>query len=71
MVMDRSQIWSTRLNEQSEVFIHYFPHKELTIRTLQKWVEDPPTNRNLVLEYFKNEGKWVAKNFEREARITF
>ena len=69
MVMVRSQIWSTRLHEQSDVFIHYFPHKEPIIRTLQKWIEVPPTNRELVLKLFQSEGKWITENFEREARI--
>ncbi|PXW87493.1 nucleotidyltransferase family protein [Pseudogracilibacillus auburnensis] len=70
MVMVRSQIWSTRLHEQSDVFIHYFPHKEPIIHTLQKWIEEPPINRELVLDLFQNEGKWVTTNFEREAHIT-
>lgn len=70
MVMVRSQIWSTRLEEQSEVFINYFHHKEPIIRTLQSWIEDPPTNRELVLELFQREGKWVTENFEREARFS-
>ncbi|WP_129691945.1 nucleotidyltransferase domain-containing protein [Gottfriedia acidiceleris] len=69
MVMERSQIWTTRLHEQSEVFIHYFQHKEPIIHTLQKWIVDPPTNREIVLKLFKSEGKWVTSNFEREARI--
>ncbi|UYZ22502.1 nucleotidyltransferase domain-containing protein [Mesobacillus jeotgali] len=29
MVMVRSQIWTTRLHEQSEVFIHHFPEKKI------------------------------------------
>ncbi|MDR0140169.1 nucleotidyltransferase domain-containing protein [Metabacillus idriensis] len=70
MVMVRSQIWSTRLHEQSDVFIHYFPHKEPIIRTLLKWIEEPPTNRETVLDLFQSEGKWITANFECEARIT-
>ncbi|WP_221563353.1 nucleotidyltransferase family protein [Alkalihalobacillus sp. TS-13] len=70
MVMVRAQIWSTRLHEQSDVFIQYFPHKEPIIRTLQKWIEEPPLNLELVLDLFQSEGKWVTANFEREARIT-
>lgn len=70
MVMVRSQIWSTRLHEQSEVFIHYFQHKEPIIRTLLKWIEKPPSNREQVLELFGSEGKWVSANFEREACIS-
>lgn len=69
MVMVRSQIWSTRLHEQSEVFIHHFPDKEPIIRTLQKWIEEPPTNRESILDLFQSEGNWVIANFEREARI--
>ena len=70
MVMERSQIWTTRLHEQADVFLRYFPDKELTMRTLQKWIENPPTNREIALELFKNEGSWVAQNFVREARRT-
>ena len=70
MVMVRSQIWSTRLHEQSEVIIHYFHDKEPIIRTLQKWIEVPPTSREAVLELFKREGKWASDNFEREARVS-
>ncbi len=70
MVMERSQIWSTRLHEQSEVFIHYFQYKEPIIRTLEKWLEEPTTNRGAVLELFKREGKWASDNFEREARVS-
>ena len=69
MVMVRSQIWSTRLHEQSRVFIYYFPYKEPIIYTLQKWIEEPSTNRKIVLDLFRSEGDWVAKNFEHEAHI--
>lgn len=70
MVMVRSQIWSTRLQEQSEVFINYFHHKEPIILTLQRWIEEPPTNQESVIELFQREGKWVTENFESEARIS-
>lgn len=70
MVMARSQIWSTRLDEQCEVIINFFHHKEHIIRTLQRWQEEPPTNRESVLELFQREGKWVTDNFESEARIS-
>jgi tRNA nucleotidyltransferase (CCA-adding enzyme) len=69
MVMVRSQIWSTRLHEQSEIFIHHFPDKKTIVRTLQKWIEQPPTDRIIVLGFFKREGKWVSENFVREAHI--
>ncbi|KRE44289.1 nucleotidyltransferase family protein [Paenibacillus sp. Soil724D2] len=70
MVMVRSQIWSTRLHEQSEVFINHFHQKEPIIRTLQKWIEEPIANREPVLELLQSEGVWVTANFEREASIT-
>ncbi|GAB6930933.1 hypothetical protein JCM10914A_49160 [Paenibacillus sp. JCM 10914] len=69
MVMARSQIWTTRLHEQSDVFVQYFQDKEPVIRTLQKWVEQPPTNREQVFKLFISEGEWLTANFEREARI--
>ncbi|WP_164217059.1 nucleotidyltransferase domain-containing protein [Virgibacillus sp. YIM 98842] len=70
MVMARSQIWTTRLREQSEVFIQYFPDKEPTIRTLLKWIEEPPANREHIYQFFVSEGKWLTDNFNQEARIT-
>lgn len=71
MVMVRSQIWTTRLHEQSEVFIHHFPEKESTIRTLLYWIEEPPTDREAVYELFKSEGKWASTNFLNEAKIAY
>ncbi|NRF95553.1 hypothetical protein HQN89_32455 [Paenibacillus frigoriresistens] len=68
MVMVRSQIWSTRLHEQSDVFIQHFPHKEPVIRTLQQWLKELPTDRELILDLFQGEGKWIIANFDREAR---
>lgn len=50
MVMVRSQIWSTRLHEQSEVFLYYFPEKESIIRTLLNWIDEPPTDRETILD---------------------
>jgi predicted nucleotidyltransferase len=70
MVMARSQIWTTRLSEQSEVFVQYFPGKESMIRTLHKWIENPPASRKNVNQLFITEGEWLAANFQREARIT-
>ena len=66
MIMVRSQIWTTRLHQQAKIFIQHFPEKEPVIRTLQKWLEEPPTNRSLVLNIIQSEGKWITKNFERE-----
>lgn len=70
MVMARSQIWSTRLVEQSEIFLRYFPQKELIINTLHEWVEEPSASREQVLDLFRREGEWAASNFRREALIT-
>lgn len=69
MVMVRSQIWTTRLHEQSEVFIHHFPEKESIIRTLLDWIDEPPTNQEAVYELFKSEGDWASANFSNEAKI--
>jgi len=69
MVMVRAQIWTTRLPEQAEVFIHYFPKKEPIVRTLQTWIKEPPTNRETVFELFRLEGEWASAYFECEARI--
>lgn len=71
MVMVRSQIWTTRLHEQSEVFIHYFPEKESIIRTLLNWIDEPPTDREIVYELFRNEGDWASVNFLNEAKIPY
>lgn len=69
MVMVRSQIWSTRLGEQSEVFLHYFPEKESIIHTLLNWIDEPPTERQAVYEIVKIEGGWARQNFTNEASI--
>lgn len=68
MIMVRSQIWTTRLHEQSEVFTLYFPEKESTIRTLLHWIDEPPTDREIVYELFKTEGEWANENFLNEAK---
>ncbi|MCE7793799.1 nucleotidyltransferase domain-containing protein [Salipaludibacillus sp. CUR1] len=70
MVMVRSQIWSTRLHEQSEVFLHHFPDKKPIIQTLINWIDEPPANREAVYEFFKREGKWASANFIHEANIS-
>ena len=70
MVMARSHIWTTRLNEQAEVVLHYYPHKKSVIDTLFTWIEEPPTNRERVLALFQHEGEWASLNFEQEARVT-
>ncbi|WP_172370207.1 nucleotidyltransferase domain-containing protein [Sporosarcina jiandibaonis] len=70
MVMVRSQIWTTRLHEQSEVIIHHFPDKESIIRTLLNWIDEPTMDREAVYELFKSEGEWASANFAHEANIT-
>ncbi|MBU8595040.1 nucleotidyltransferase domain-containing protein [Shouchella clausii] len=70
MVMARSQVWTTKLDEQSDVFIQYFQDKEPIVRMLQKWIEEAPTSREHVLKLFMSEGTWLAAHFEREARMT-
>lgn len=69
MVMVRSQIWTTRLDEQSKVFLIYFPEKEPIIRTLLDWIDNPPKDQKVVIELFKNEGEWAGANFTNEAQI--
>lgn len=69
MVMVRFQIWTTRLHEQSEVFLHHFPEKEVIIRTLLQWIDEPPKDREAVYELFKFEGEWAGANFLNEAKI--
>ncbi|REE68717.1 nucleotidyltransferase-like protein [Paenibacillus taihuensis] len=69
MVMLRSQIWTTRLHEQADVFLHHFPQKEAVIRTLQQWLNDFPSDRAPILDLFQSEGEWIIANFEREARV--
>lgn len=71
MVMVRSQIWTTRLHEQSEIFIHHFPEKEIIIRTLLNWIEESPTDYNAVYKLFKTEGEWASANFSNEAKIAY
>ena len=70
MVMVLSQIWTTRLHEQSQVINHYFPEKESIIRTLLNLIDEPPTDREAVIELFKSEGEWAGANFVHEANIS-
>jgi phage gp29-like protein len=46
LVMTRAQVWTTKLSEQADVFIQYFPEKRAFVRTLQDWVVQPPHNSN-------------------------
>ena len=70
MVMVRSQVWTTRLSEQAEVVITFFPEKESIICTLKNWTDEPPMDRKTVVELFKSEGEWARTNFIHEANIS-
>ncbi|MBM7095142.1 nucleotidyltransferase domain-containing protein [Bacillus sp. H-16] len=70
MVMVRSRIWSTRLHEQADIVITHFPDKKPVVRTLENWLEDPPADRDAVLELIKKEGKWASDNFIREVYVS-
>src|SRR5262249_2571436 len=70
MLMQRSQIWTTRLNEQAEVIVRYFQDKESIVHTLQQWIVEPPSDRAAVRNLFKREGQWTSEHFEAEARIS-
>lgn len=70
MVMVRSQIWTTRLDEQAIVVKRYFKDKEKIIEMLLEWIESPPVDYETVYELFEEEGQWLVVNFEREAKIT-
>lgn len=67
MVMVRSQIWTTKLQEQSEIFLRYFPQKKFTNLLLLKWIDEPLINREAVYELFKQEGEWASVHFINEA----
>ncbi|WP_227994859.1 nucleotidyltransferase domain-containing protein [Oceanobacillus sp. CFH 90083] len=67
MVMVRSQIWTTRLHEQSEVFTRYFPEKNTVVDTLLSWIEEHPLDRDSAYTLLQKEGGWACRNFEKEA----
>jgi uncharacterized protein len=68
MVMTRAQVWTTKLSEQAELFLRYFPEKQGFIRTLQSWIDTPPTNRDDILKLLQGDCRWVVDNFEVDAR---
>lgn len=70
MVMARSQIWTTRLIEQSEVFIRHFPDKESIVHSLLGWIDEPVMDPQAVYELLKREGEWACANFVHEANIS-
>ncbi len=68
MVMTRAQIWTTKLDEQAEVFVQYFPEKKSFISTLQYWIDYPPEDKEAVIEVLNSDGKWLTENFASEAQ---
>lgn len=70
IVMVRSQIWTTRLDEQAIVVKRYLKHKENVVEMLLEWIESPPDDYRPVYQLFETEGEWLVDNFEREAKIT-
>ncbi|HLZ15101.1 MAG TPA: nucleotidyltransferase domain-containing protein [Candidatus Saccharimonadales bacterium] len=70
MVMTRAQVWTTRLSEQAELFLRYFPEKQGFIRTLQSWIDTPSTDREAILKVLRGDCRWVIDNFEAEAKVT-
>lgn len=68
MVMARSQIWSTKLDEQAEIFLLYFPEKKEVVETIQKWIEEAPQDQLKALAILENESKWAIANFIKEAK---
>lgn len=70
MVMVRSQIWTTRLDEQAIVVKRYLKDKEKVVERLLEWIESPPEDYRTVYQLFETEGEWLVVNFEREAKIT-
>ena len=70
MVMVRSQIWTTRLDEQAIVVERYLKDKEKVVERLLQWIESPPDDYEAVHVLFISEGQWLVVNFERETKIT-
>lgn len=68
MVMTRAQVWTTKLSEQAELFLRYFPEKRGLIRILQSWIDTPPTNREDILKVLQGDCRWVVDNFEVEVK---
>lgn len=70
MAMVRSQVWTTRLDEQTDVFSQYFPSRQAMVRALSAWIEQPPSDRDGVVSALKRWGGWIQENFDREASKT-
>lgn len=68
MVMARSQIWSTKLEEQAEIFLQFFPEKKDVVETLQEWINDAPQDKLRALAILEKESKWAVDHFTKEAK---
>ncbi len=68
MVMSRAQVWTTKLSEQAELFLRYFPEQQGLVRTFQTWIDNPPANRENMLKVLRDDCRWIADNFEMEAK---
>jgi predicted nucleotidyltransferase len=68
MVMARSQIWSTKLEEQADIFLQYFPEKKDVVQTFQQWINDAPQDKLKALSILEKESKWAVDHFTKEAK---
>ncbi|MCG1021483.1 nucleotidyltransferase domain-containing protein [Sutcliffiella horikoshii] len=68
MVLARSQIWSTKLGEQAEIFLQYFPEKKDVVQTLQEWTNNAPQDKLNALAILDKESKWAIDHFTKEAK---
>ncbi len=68
MVMTRAQVWTTKLSEQAELFLWYFPEKQEFIRTLLGWIDSPSLNRENILKILQSDCSWLINNFVVEAK---
>lgn len=68
MVMARSQVWSTKLEEQAEIFLQFFPEKKDVVQTFQEWINDAPQDKLRARAILEKESKWAVDHFTKEAR---
>ncbi|WP_404459708.1 nucleotidyltransferase domain-containing protein [Sutcliffiella horikoshii] len=67
MVMARSQMWSTKLEEQAEIFLQYFPEKKDVVQTFQEWINKAPQDKVRARAILEKESKWAVDHFTKEA----
>ncbi|UAL47116.1 nucleotidyltransferase domain-containing protein [Sutcliffiella horikoshii] len=68
MVMARSQIWSTKLDEQAAIFLTHFPEKKKVVTNLQEWMEKAPADRIKAITILEKESEWIVNHFTKEAQ---